>query len=545
MRSSTTKCWASLVACFALALTGCSTDHSFVYPTYERHYISPRYPLKVGVLPLVDKRGTTYNMDYEVLIPLVPFGTGEVDRLDIDYYGTVNYCVEAAKGIAAQLGYSGLFGQVLYIDPKAEGGSVREYDLVLSGTLYETNWKWRSYTYCLSIYCASLYLLGVPISGPHMARLEFDIRLVEPSTNQVLWTKRVEDVMRTGLQGLYYGNPTRELDGKAPGTGYYTRMLKKGMEEAIVDLKDMMEKKGDIYWTVLGSRRRRAAYRAPLEQAAPVIASMSRQESKPAVPASIRNVHVLVIGIGQYDDPAIPSLKYAEKDAEAVYDFFKSGQSVAAPRNVHFVGTEPNEDGLRATKKGITQAIEKYLIRKAVNENDMAVVFFAGHGDQDKAGKSYFFLPEDAEQSSPLSTCLEISEFQRLLDRVPARARLLIADTCHAGAISGTRDLRIRGIERMPAVDKEKVTLVVSSCSPGERAIELAKEKHGLFTWVLLEGLKGNADSACGDGDERITLGELQRWLKLRVPSAARQAGGEQTPVVKVPEGWEDVYLTR
>ena len=261
--------------------------------------------------------------------------------------------------------------------------------------------------------------------------------------------------------------------------------------------------------------------------------------------ATIRNIHVLIIGVGDYDNRAIPGLKYAEADAKSVYDFFRSSQSVAAPRNVHFVGHEPNDDGLRATKMGITQAIEKYLIRRAVHENDMAVVFLAGHGDQDKAGTSYFFVPKDADPSSPLSTCLALSEFQRLLDRVPARTRLLIADTCHAGAISGTRNLKIRGIDRMGVAEADKTTIVFSSCSAGERAVKLDKEKHGLFTWVLLQGLRGNADSACGDGDERVTLGELQRWLKLRIPSTARKVGGKQTPTISLPQGWDGVYLTR
>ena len=86
---------------------------------------------------------------------------------------------------------------------------------------------------------------------------------------------------------------------------------------------------------------------------------------------------------------------------------------------------------------------------------------------------------------------------------------------------------------------------LITSCQGWERSADWKEKGHGVLTWALAEGLKGNADSACGDGDERVTLGELARWLKLRVPTAARKAGGEQNPVADVPGGWENVYLTR
>ena len=64
-------------------------------------------------------------------------------------------------------------------------------------------------------------------------------------------------------------------------------------------------------------------------------------------PSSIRNTHVLVIGIASYKDANIPKLNYTMPDARSIYEFFKEhGSSRANPKNVHFLGDQPNEDGL-------------------------------------------------------------------------------------------------------------------------------------------------------------------------------------------------------
>src|SRR5688500_19918552 len=44
---------------------------------------------------------------------------------------------------------------------------------------------------------------------------------------------------------------------------------------------------------------------------------------------------------------------------------------------------------------------------------------------------------------------------------------------------------------------------------------------HGLFTYYLVEGLSGLADST-GKGDNLVTLEELQRYIGITVPNVAQ-----------------------
>jgi len=258
---------------------------------------------------------------------------------------------------------------------------------------------------------------------------------------------------------------------------------------------------------------------------------------------TIRNVHVLIIGIGDYTDPSIPCLKYTERDAKAVHGFFKnSPDSPAKPDNVHLLSETPNSDGLIADRRGIMLAIHKYLVRKAVHKDDMAILYFAGHGDigaHPTKGTEYYLIPQDAEKDGLCVTAIELSEFQRTWDTIGANTKILIADACNSGGFSGVRGMAGQtGVEAI----RGQAKAVFSACKSDEKSIECDSLKHGLFTYVLLDGLKGKADC---NNDDRVTLAELKVWLDTQVPIQARKVGGKQTPITSVVDAWGDVYMTR
>ena len=214
-------------------------------------------------------------------------------------------------------------------------------------------------------------------------------------------------------------------------------------------------------------------------------------------------------------------------------------------QNVHYVGDTENEDGLRADKRGIVLAIDRYLVKRAVHENDMAILYFSGHGDMGRhpmKGTEYYLIPKDAVMDSLYATAIELSEFERLWNAIHAKTKVLIADACNSGGFSGLKGLGgTRGMESVSGGAKA----VFSACKSDEKSMECANLGHGLFTHVLLEGLGGKADMVCGNNDERVTLVELKRWLDQQVPLEARKVGGKQTPVTSMVEAWGEVYLTR
>jgi hypothetical protein len=57
--------------------------------------------------------------------------------------------------------------------------------------------------------------------------------------------------------------------------------------------------------------------------------------------------------------------------------------------------------------------------------------------------------------------------------------------------------------------------------------VEVEDHRHGIFTFYMLEGLKGLADA---DGNSTITLGELHEYLKAKVGEETEMEGSAQHP---------------
>jgi uncharacterized caspase-like protein len=102
----------------------------------------------------------------------------------------------------------------------------------------------------------------------------------------------------------------------------------------------------------------------------------------------------LVVGIGEYQDPRIPKLRFTPADANAFYaqliDPQRSG--IDADR----VKLLLNE---QATRRNIERAIGSWLFQNATADSTV-LVFFAGHGalESDKTGNerdgvSKYLLP--------------------------------------------------------------------------------------------------------------------------------------------------------
>ena len=70
----------------------------------------------------------------------------------------------------------------------------------------------------------------------------------------------------------------------------------------------------------------------------------------------------------------------------------------------------------------------------------------------------------------------------------------------------------------------------MTAARPTEVSIELPELGHGLFTYYLIEGLKGAADL---NRDGIVTLQELYEYLEQQVTKKSRSVGATQHPVMK------------
>jgi uncharacterized caspase-like protein len=69
--------------------------------------------------------------------------------------------------------------------------------------------------------------------------------------------------------------------------------------------------------------------------------------------------------------------------------------------------------------------------------------------------------------------------------------------------------------------------VIITASDANEVSVERDELKHGVFTYYLLEGLRGKADL---DKDGVITVDEVYRYVSMKVPQAT---GQNQHPVKK------------
>jgi len=242
-----------------------------------------------------------------------------------------------------------------------------------------------------------------------------------------------------------------------------------------------------------------------------------------------KNVWAVVIGIDNYQH--IRHLKYATKDARAFYNHLV--KTIRIPEeNVFFL----LNDQARLYK--IRSVLGTQLKRKA-GKDDMVIIFFAGHGateedsmSPDGDGLEKYILPYDAELKNLYASALPMSEISKIFSRIYSERLIFIADACYSGA-SGGRTIGIMGTRAnisdafMDRISSGKGRVIITASGANEVSSENDDLKHGVFTYYLLEGLRGKADV---NKDGVITVDEVYDYVSINVPKATGQA---QHPVKK------------
>jgi hypothetical protein len=240
---------------------------------------------------------------------------------------------------------------------------------------------------------------------------------------------------------------------------------------------------------------------------------------------SIQNRWAVVIGIGQYahSGKAFQNLKYADKDAKAFSKFLRSPQGGGFSADHILCLT--NE---KATVENVRHAMFEFLAQ--ADKDDLAVIFFSGHGVPRANDKNFFMLCHDTQPDRLASTSFPMWDIGTALKRfIRAQRVVVFADACHAGAIATPAGVKGPGenpVHRyLQQLSMAKPGLLIFTASEAmEKSFESDKHQSGVFTRFLLQGLKGAADE---DSDGIVRAGELVEYVRKRVIDAT---GRKQHP---------------
>ena len=250
--------------------------------------------------------------------------------------------------------------------------------------------------------------------------------------------------------------------------------------------------------------------------------------SAAASPQQRPRLYALVVGVAKYESARVPPLDFPAKDARDFAQALRT-QSGQLYRTVD-VRLLTDE---KATRESIIDGLD--WLRREVTANDIAVVFFAGHGVNDSISQ-YYFLPSNSDISRLRSTAISNVDIVETLQSLPSKV-LAFLDTCHSGNVLGTGKKRALGdINRLvnELTSAENGVVVFASSTGQETSQESPEWNNGAFTKALVEGLAGRGDF---NHDGVISLNELNLWVADRVKELS---GGEQHANMIRPDSIRD-----
>ena len=234
---------------------------------------------------------------------------------------------------------------------------------------------------------------------------------------------------------------------------------------------------------------------------------------------------LITVGINEYKNSRY-NLNYAIADADAFSDAITDDQATLFSE-VRHIGIR-NAD---FTKPKMESILDK--VATEAREQDLLIFYYAGHGVMSKGTDKppeFFLVPHDVTQiygrdELLFEKAVSASGLKEISRKINAQKQLFILDACQSAA--ALEAIATRGILEEKAIAqlaRSTGTFWITATGSEQFATEFETIGHGVFTYSLLEGLKGAADGA--NGDKKITVRELSAYLEERVPELSEKYQG-------------------
>jgi uncharacterized caspase-like protein len=275
--------------------------------------------------------------------------------------------------------------------------------------------------------------------------------------------------------------------------------------------------------------------------------------------------YALLIGVNDYDNDGnvarakeedrpfftLKNLNYCCADMEGLHDALVDSQ-FTKKENIILLTSTANDNDKKSTVENINRELKNLLGK--LNPDDTIFIAFAGHGLALPAYKGderseLYLCPMDAEVICNPKTgkfdCRQLISREDLevkLQACQASTKILVMDACRHRAVE-TRsiaqpDLLTKAAQNEISKIKEfspepvKGLFQLFSCDKEQSAAESPEKKHGVYSYFMIEGLKGAANS---NNDYYVSLSELQQYVQTMTSiHAAGVLNHTQTPKIVV-----------
>lgn len=241
-------------------------------------------------------------------------------------------------------------------------------------------------------------------------------------------------------------------------------------------------------------------------------------------------ISVVAIGISSTLTQQIPSRTHAAHDAETVAKYFQTLGGVPSS-NIALLTDR------KATSARIEKTLREWLPTRSTTDG-IVIIYFSGQAMVSPRGE-IMLVPYDGTKTP--TSLYRLSALESVLARLHPQQAILIFD--------GKTSLIIDQTQTPPTPrwdldgDNTIRLIAVEGLAAG---IEDDSHRHGLFTYYLLRGLRGEADT---NRDGKVTLGEMSGFVRQKVAWASKSQFGttqrpQIIPLLKADDKATDLVLT-
>lgn len=267
------------------------------------------------------------------------------------------------------------------------------------------------------------------------------------------------------------------------------------------------------------------------------------------------DLYVICLGVSEYENPDL-KLQYAAKDAKDVAAAFQKQSGKV--RTLTLTDSEFRD----------ASALEKIRgFLSATTIDDRVIMYCAGHGMLDDR-LNYYFAPAAFDPEDIAGTGIAMDQLTDCMAKAPARKKLLLLDTCHAGILGeedeeklalagislphGVRAIVQRGMkakqvqtglnakqtkrfieELFSHNDSTRGMNIITASAGSEFALESDQWQNGIFAASIIRALTSEFALADNNCNARLDCGELRDYVTWMVSSLS---AGKQRAVVNCSE---------
>ncbi|GAB1544186.1 caspase family protein [Scytonema sp. NUACC21] len=224
----------------------------------------------------------------------------------------------------------------------------------------------------------------------------------------------------------------------------------------------------------------------------------------------------MLVGVNQYQDERLPNLRYSAVDCQSLAEALTKAAVEFTEKEVKifhdFAEQLPFLDNVLANLQQITAAAKPI---------DTILFYFSGHGMIEENSHQGFLCLTDTQKDDLLGTALSLTEILKLLTQCAAQNQVVWLDACHSGGLTlrgtTTESLLnptlqfVKDLQEVAAKShaKSKGFYALLSCDTNQQSWEFPELGHGVFTYFLIRGLRGDA----ADSQGLISVDGLYRYV--------------------------------